>query len=85
VRASLLEDVDEPRAYPTAVLRIDVAVFGRSVEAVINELMDGDPPVGVSQQFLDQRAIGLVASTLLPGEEAVVADRLRQALTRPRD
>jgi D-glucosaminate-6-phosphate ammonia-lyase len=85
VRASLLEDVDEPRAYPTAVLRIDEAVFGRSVEAVINELMDGDPPVGVSQQFLDQRAIGLVASTLLPGEEAVVADRLRQALTRPRD
>lgn len=82
VQASLLEDADAPRPYPTALVRLDEAVLGRPVEAVINELMDGEPPVGVSQQFLARRAIGLVASTLRPGEESVVADRLRQTLVR---
>jgi len=82
VQAALLADEDSPRPYATALVRIDERVLGRSVEALVNELDTGDPPIAVSQNFLLERAIGLVASALQPGEEHTVAARLRDILTR---
>lgn len=82
VQAALLADEAAPRPYATALVRIDERVLGRSVEALVNELDTGDPSVAVSQNFLLERAIGLVASTLQPGEERVLAARLRDILMR---
>lgn len=81
-RAEFAPEADDGQRYPVVIVRLDEAVLGRPVEAIVNELLDGDPPIGVSQQFLRRRAIGLVAATLLPGEEDIVAARLRQVLRR---
>ncbi|HET9016645.1 MAG TPA: aminotransferase class V-fold PLP-dependent enzyme [Thermomicrobiaceae bacterium] len=81
VHAAELADEDAPRPYPTVVVRIDAAVVGRTAADVVNALAEGDPPVAVSQNFLRESAVGVVATALLPGEEAVVAERLREALT----
>ncbi len=80
VRAELLDDADPARRYPVAVVHIDEAVLGRSVETLVNALFDGEPPIGVSQQFLHRRALGLTAAAMRPGEERAVAARLRQLL-----
>lgn len=52
------------------------------MEAIINELMQGGPPIAVSQNFLHDRAIGVIASSLRDGEEEIVAARLRDLLRR---
>ncbi len=82
VHADHLAEEQAPRPYPTAVVHVEEQVVGRSVETIINELMEGDPPVAVSQNFLHERAVGLVTSALRPGEETVVAIRLREVLAR---
>ena len=82
VEACLLDPASAPRAYPTAVVRLDEAVLGRTAATVVNELLEGDPPVAVSQNFLHEGALGLIASVLAPGEEALVAARLRVVLAR---
>jgi D-glucosaminate-6-phosphate ammonia-lyase len=66
---------------PMALVRIDEATVGRSVEAIINTLLDGDPPIAVSQGFWAERALGLIPSTLRPGEAEIVGTRLREVLT----
>ncbi len=81
VRAHQLADDLAPRAYPTVAVRIDEAVVGRDAAALINELIEGDPPVAVSQNLLHEGALALVASTLRPGDAEVVAARLRDVLT----
>jgi hypothetical protein len=80
VEPELLDDRRAPRPYPTLVVRIDETVVEQSVEQIVNTLADGDPPVCVSQNFLHERAIGIGATTLRPGEEAVIAERLRGLL-----
>jgi D-glucosaminate-6-phosphate ammonia-lyase len=80
VRAKILEDADAPRTYPTAIVRLDPQIYGVAVESLINRLLAGDPPVAVSQQFLERRALGIVATALRPGEESIVARRLREVL-----
>ena len=82
VRAHHLADDLAPRAYPTVAVRIDEAVVGRDAAALVNELIEGDPPVAVSQNLLHEGALALVASTLRPGEAEVVAARLREVLAR---
>lgn len=82
IRAAHLADDQAPRPYPTVLVRIDEQVVGRTVEALVNELIEGDPPIAVSQNFLHERAIGVVASTLQPGDETVVATRLHAVLAR---
>lgn len=79
VRATELRD-DPDAGWPVAVVRLDESVLGRSVEAVVNELLAGDPAIAVSQSFLHCRGIGLNASTLRDGEAGLVAERLRQQL-----
>lgn len=80
VTASLLDDSDAPRPYPTAIVRLDEGMLERTAESVVNQLAEEDPAVAVSQNFLDRRALGVVATTLRPGEEEIVAERLRQVL-----
>src|SRR5207237_10345391 len=81
-RASLLPEDREPRPYPTLVIHLDESNFGRGAAALVNELIDGDPPIAVSQNFLHEGALTIVASVLQPGEEATIADRLRELLGR---
>ena len=80
VRVERLGERDAPRAYPTGVIRIDERVMEKSVAAIVNELIAGDPPVAVTQNFLHERAIGIVTALLKPGEEMIVAQRLRAML-----
>jgi L-seryl-tRNA(Ser) seleniumtransferase len=81
VTPGLLDDSAAPRPYPTAIIRLDERRLERSAESIVNQLAEEDPPVAVSQNFLDQRALGLVATTLRPGEAEIVAARLKEVLS----
>ncbi|HEX5164177.1 MAG TPA: aminotransferase class V-fold PLP-dependent enzyme [Thermomicrobiales bacterium] len=80
VESELLDDSRAPRPYPTLVIRIDETIVEQPVETIVNALADGDPPICVSQNFLHERALGIVATTLKPGDEATIAGRLREVL-----
>lgn len=82
IEPELLDNGRAPRPYPTLLIRIDETVVEHSVEQIVNELADGDPSVCVSQNFMHERAIGIVATALKPGDEATIASRLRQVLAR---
>ena len=73
----LLHDADALRAYPTLMVRLDEERVELSAATLVNVLAEGDPPIAVSQNFLDQGAIGIVATTLKPGEAQTVVRRLR--------
>ena len=79
VRSTELRD-DPGGGWPIAIVRLDERALGRPVEAVVNELLAGEPAIAVSQSFLQVRAIGLHASTLRPREAELVAQRLRAVL-----
>ncbi len=53
-----------------------------SVAGLLDALAEGDPPIAVSQNYLHQKAIGIVASTLKPANAAVVGHRLRALFGR---
>lgn len=80
VDAALLDDRHAPRPYPTLIVRIDETRVEQTVEQIVNDLADGEPPVCVSQNFLHERSLGIVATTLKPGDEEVIANRLQQVL-----
>ncbi len=69
-----------PRAYPTGVIRIDEKIVEQPVAAIVNALIDGDPPIAVSQNLLHEKALCIVTALLKPGEEQIVAERLRAVL-----
>lgn len=76
-----LPPLPDTGGYPALLVYLDETRLERSVESVILALIDGgDPPVAVSQNWLDQRALGIIASTLKPEEDAHVARRLRETL-----
>jgi D-glucosaminate-6-phosphate ammonia-lyase len=80
VRAALLDDAHAPRPYPTAAIYLDEAILGRSAEAIVNDLIDGEPRVAVSQNLLHDRALALYAIALRDEEEVALARRLRTVL-----
>jgi L-seryl-tRNA(Ser) seleniumtransferase len=80
VAPAMLDDSNAPRPYPTAIIRLDERLLERSTASIVNQLAEEDPAVAVSQNFLDQQALGLVATTLRPGEAELVAARLRAVL-----
>jgi D-glucosaminate-6-phosphate ammonia-lyase len=80
VEGKILSLEESPRAYATAVVYLDEDILGRSVADVVNALIEGDPPVAVSQNFMDQSGLGIVATTLREGDEKLVTDRLREVL-----
>ncbi len=77
VHPTLLDDAVAPRAYPTLVIRLEEGRVEMSATTLVNELAEGEPPIAVSQNFLDQNAIGIVATTLKPGEADAIKRRLR--------
>jgi len=46
----------------------------------VNELIEGEPRVAVSQNLLQDKALTLYATGLRPGEEEVLARRLWEVL-----
>jgi D-glucosaminate-6-phosphate ammonia-lyase len=80
VHADQLDERHAPRAYPTGVIRIDERIVEQPVTAIINALIEGDPPVAVSQNLLHEKALCIVTALLKPGEEVIVAERLRAVL-----
>lgn len=81
VRATLLDDAHAPRPYPTAAIYLDEAILGRSAETIVNDLIDGEPRVAVSQNLLHDRALALYATALRDEEEVALAQRLRAVLS----
>ncbi|MGA7670768.1 MAG: aminotransferase class V-fold PLP-dependent enzyme [Nitrolancea sp.] len=77
IEPELLNDANSPRAYPTLMIRLDESRVEMSAAALVNALAEGEPPIAVSQNFLDQNAIGIVATTLKPGEAAVIERTLK--------
>ncbi len=77
IEPTLLTDATAPRAYPTLMVRLNEDRVETSAITLVNELAEGDPPIAVSQNFLDQGAIGIVATTLKPGEAAAIERRLK--------
>lgn len=65
---------------PVAIVGLDETVIEKSVEDVINGLIEGEPAVGVSQGFIDQRAIGINPLVIQPGEPQIIVARIRQEL-----
>lgn len=65
---------------PIAVISIDESIIEQSVESIINALIEGEPGIGVSQGYIDKRAIGINPMVLQPGEAAIVGQRLREVL-----
>jgi D-glucosaminate-6-phosphate ammonia-lyase len=81
VSGRLLDERPGTRAYPVAVITLDEQTLGRSATDLVNDLLVADPPLAVSQNFLGQNAIGLVAAAFRPDDEARAAAVLRQVLT----
>jgi D-glucosaminate-6-phosphate ammonia-lyase len=80
IRAEQLGERNAPRAYPTGVIRIDEQIVEQPVAAIVNALIEGDPPIAVSQNLLHEQALCIVTALLKPGEEVIVAERLRAVL-----
>ena len=80
IQAEQLGERSAPRAYPTGVIRIDEKIVEQPVTAIVNTLIDGDPPIAVSQNLLHEKALCIVTALLKPGEEHIVAERLRAVL-----
>lgn len=65
---------------PKLVIGFDETIVERSVEEVINGLIDGEPSISVNQGYIDQRAIGINPIVLQPGEPEIIGRRLREIL-----
>jgi L-seryl-tRNA(Ser) seleniumtransferase len=76
VRA-VAEEAAYSEGVPVATLRIDPKAAGKSAADVAAELMAGDPGVRVGQH---RDSLTVNPHFLEPGEERLVAERLRQAL-----
>ena len=68
---------NEPAAVPMAHITFDEVTLEMPVVEIINRLMDGDPGIAVSQGFLQDSAIGINPMVLQPGQEEIIASRIR--------
>lgn len=67
--------------YPSLRVYLNETMLERTTEAMVLALIDDAvTPVAVSQNWLEQDALGIVASALRPDEDAVVVQRLREVL-----
>jgi seryl-tRNA(Sec) selenium transferase len=74
-----LEDGDPNRQGPQAVIYFERAWKGPSQAEVLKKLREGDPPIYIGHGgYKDE--LWVTPVTLQPGEERIVATRLRQAL-----
>ncbi len=68
---------NEPEAVPVAQIGFDEVLLEMPVVEIVNRLMDGDPGIAVSQGFLQESAIGINPMVLQPGQEEIIANRIR--------
>lgn len=68
------------REVPSAIVKIDAPVAGVDAHAVINALQEGDPPICVFEKVADQGEVVVLPEALRPGDAAIIARRLREAL-----
>ena len=81
--SGVTSELREPtERFPTLIVRLNEAAIGRATTDIVNELIEGDPRIAVSQSWLRENALGVIASTLREGEEELVAARLVQVLRR---
>jgi len=71
------------RAVPHAVLTINELQAGRSANAVINALQDGEPSIFVFERWGDEGKIVLMPEALTPGDAPLIARRLKEIFEGP--
>jgi len=65
--------------------RLEIALEkgrGKTVDDVVRELQEGDPIIEVRSEYRAQGKFHIDPRPLLPGQEKVLAERLRQVLTK---
>jgi hypothetical protein len=48
---------------------------------LINALQDGEPPICVAQSFADHGRLAVIPTQLAPGDELIIAGRVREELS----
>ncbi len=74
-----IEDGDPNRQGPVTAIYFKPAWRGPSQAEVLKQLREGNPPVYIGSGWYRDE-LWVTPVTLKPGEEKIVADRLRQAL-----
>ncbi|MDP2950319.1 MAG: aminotransferase class V-fold PLP-dependent enzyme [Chloroflexota bacterium] len=74
-----MEDGDQNRQGPVAAIYFDPKWRGPSQQEVLKRLREGDPPIYIGSGWYRDE-LWVTPVTLRPGEERVVAGRLREAL-----
>lgn len=80
VSPEILVNAKEPGAVPLLRVNLDEIVLEKSTAELVNQLMAGDPSVAVSQSFLQESALGINPIVLQPGQDEIIADRIRAAV-----
>jgi L-seryl-tRNA(Ser) seleniumtransferase len=75
--------VDGRIPYPVLAVDFGGPAAADRAAAAAQALQDGDPPVYVSELWLDQGQLGIVASTLVEDEADVVAGAITRAVAGP--
>jgi L-seryl-tRNA(Ser) seleniumtransferase len=81
LRCRLLDPSETPRPYPYLTISFDQRAAGRSAWDLINALQEGEPPICVAQSFADEGLITVIPTQLAPGDELVIAGRVREELS----
>lgn len=80
-RTELLDQSQSPRAYPNLLIYPgDGSDSNERLTDLINRLIEGDPRLAVSQNFMHLGAIGLVALSMRSDQADAAAERLVQEL-----
>ena len=80
VETTIELNAQSPKAPPIARIHLDEQLVEMSVAEVTNALLDGHPAVAVSQSFYSDGDLGVNPVVLQPGEELVVAKRIRSVI-----
>lgn len=82
VSVDILTNQREPGAPPSARINLDEVLIEKSTFQVVNELIEGDPAIAVSQGFLNESALGINPIVIQPGQESIIAERIRDVVNQ---
>ena len=89
--AAVLGDVDgvvvkrecrPGRPIPVLLLDLDEGRLGLTAYDVVNDLLEGSPPVAITESYAELGRLSVNAMGLTDGEAEIVGRRLRESLTR---
>jgi L-seryl-tRNA(Ser) seleniumtransferase len=72
------------RPIPTLRLALDEELLGRTAYDVVTDLLDGSPPIAITESRAELRELSVNATGLTDGEAEIVGRRLRESLTSNR-